>query len=235
MTIPIVKNKSYSLLGGILFLVTTSIASNNFFGIPILGEPKDQLNKIIYYLIKNDPSKAKVYFEQFKKSSPELTKNLKLQDFMIPCVDCNINLNQECAYGESRLNVIDKHALRYLQYQLDQGINDFFKDDINISSKKLFKKAYINSFAEFNSRKENVLSREIFQGTVIKVNTDSFIIQNYDEKKFHLVGVVPSSASVGDSYVGYYWRLSDLTYDYQDSSGSIEALESYTLNLWWDY
>ena len=72
MTIPIVKNKSYSLLGGILFLVTTSIASNNFFGIPILGEPKDQLNKIIYYLIKNDPSKAKVYFEQL---SWELKRN----------------------------------------------------------------------------------------------------------------------------------------------------------------
>ena len=63
-----------SIFISIFFIINAN--ANNFFGIPILGEPKDQLHAIIFHMQKEDYFKANAYLEQFKKSTPKISKNL---------------------------------------------------------------------------------------------------------------------------------------------------------------
>ena len=63
-----------SIFISIFFIINANANANNFFGIPILGEPKDQLHAIIFHMQKEDYLKANAYLEQFKKSTPKISK-----------------------------------------------------------------------------------------------------------------------------------------------------------------
>jgi len=228
-------NKFISIFSLIFYFLISSTSGNNFFGIPILGEPIHQFNQIIHYLIEKDYDKAGSYLDEFKKSHPNITKEITLKNFTIPCVDCTTGASENCFYDQKQHNVIDKYALRYFLYKIDQELNNFLSKEFEKENKKLFEQAYNNTLTEFNYRKKQVLNREVFQGIILKINSNSFIIKNYNDEVFHLVGVVPSSAIVGQFYTGYYWKLSNKSHNYINSAGEKESIHSYTLNLWWDY
>lgn len=229
------KNKFILIFSLNLFIFNPPSDGNNFFGIPILGEPIHQFNQFIHYLIEKNYDKAKPYLEEFKKSCPNIASEITIKDFTIPCVDCTAGAIENCFYDQKQPNIIDKHALRYFQYKINQELIEISSNEFEKGNKKLFEQVYNNSFKEFNLRKEQVLSREVFQGIILKINSNSFIMKSYDDEVFHLLGVVPSSAVVGQLYRGYYWKLPNRSHKYINESGSIENIYSYTLNLWGDY
>ena len=159
-------------------LLVLGAQANSFFGIPILGEPKDQLHAVIYQLMKGDYSKARAYLHQLKKSSPLVGSSLTLGDFTIPCADCAIEVEPECEGFEERLKVVDHVALRYLQYKIDEGLEE------EITLKKVWERAH----GAFIERANQVLSREVFQGRVIAIFEGEFVVQNAEGEMFFFTG-----------------------------------------------
>ena len=100
-----------------------SASANDFFGIPILGKPKDDINAIIANLIKGDHKKASLHLKHLAKTTPKFAKNIKLTDFTIPCADCIPEKNPACETCEGRSKDVNQYALRYLQYKFSQGLD----------------------------------------------------------------------------------------------------------------
>lgn len=205
----------------ISILMSFSVNANDFFGIPILGESKDQFNQIIYYLKNNDYHKAEETFDQLKNNTPKISENFSLNDFSIPSPD-----------GGSEFNI---HALNYLQFLFQEKYFYLIEENISLISQEAFLIAFFSAFDEFNNRKERVLDRSIFQGHIILIDKDNFIIEGIDGSRFNLVGGMASSVSIGDPYIGYYWPIPESSYIYTNKDGKKEELPSFTLNLWWDY
>jgi hypothetical protein len=96
-------------------------------------------------------------------------------------------------------------------------------------------KAWASSIAAFNVRKKQVPGRAIFQGNIIKIGENAFVIKSIEDDIFYLMGCVTDGATVGQPYVGYCWPMPDHPYSYKDEKGKPRKIKSYTLNLWWDY
>jgi len=199
--------------------------ANSFFGIPILGEPKDQLHAVIYQLMEGDYSKARAYLEQLKKSSPEVGSSLTLGDFTIPCADCSVEVESECGGCEGRLKAVDYVALRYLQYKIDEGLAE------ELALKKVWEQAY----EAFIERANQVLSREILQGRVIAIFENEFVVQDTEGEMFFLQGGIVDGYEIGDPLACYGWLLKGVLKSYSKAEGESFSLPVYTMNLWWDY
>ncbi|MFL2876637.1 MAG: hypothetical protein ACJZ86_02145 [Pontiellaceae bacterium] len=206
-------------------LLVLGAQANSFFGIPILGEPKDQLHAVIYQLMKGDYSKARAYLHQLKKSSPLIGSSLTLGDFTIPCADCAIEVEPECEGFEGRLKVVDHVALRYLQYKIDEGLEE------EITLKKVWEQAH----GAFIERANQVLSREVFQGRVIAIFESEFVVQNAEGEMFFLQGGRVDGYEVGDLLASYCWPLKGVSKSYSKGEGESFSLPVYTMNIWWDY
>ena len=206
-------------------LLLLNAKANSFFGIPILGEPKDQLHAVIYQLMEGDYSKARAYLQQLKKSSPEVGSSITLGDFTIPCVDCSVEVESECAGYEERLKTVDHVALRYLQYKIDEGLAE------ELTLEKVWERAY----GAFIERANQVLSREIFQGRVIAIFENEFVVQDAEGEMFFLQGGMVDGYGIGDPLACYCWRLKGVLKSYSKEEGESFSLPVYTMNLWWDY
>ena len=205
-------------------LLLLGAQANSFFGIPILGEPKDQLHAVIYQLIEGNYSKARAYLQQLKKSSPEVGSSLKLGDFTIPCADCSIEVESECGGWEGSLKIVDHVALRYLQYKIDEGLEK------ELALIKVWERAH----GAFIERANQVLSREVFQGRVIAIVDNEFVVQDAEGEMFFLQGGSVNGYGVGDPLACYCWPMKGVSKLYSAAAGSI-TLPVYTMNLWWDY
>ena len=207
----------------LLFLLGAQ--ANSFFGIPILGEPKDQLHAVIYQLMEGDYSKARAYLQQLKKSSPEVGSSITLGDFTIPCADCSVEVESECGGCEGRLKAVDHVALRYLQYKIDEGLAE------ELALKKVWERAY----GAFSERANQVLSREILQGRVIAIFENEFVVQDTEGGMFFLQGGMVDGYKIGDPLACYCWPLKGVLKSYSKAAGESFSLPVYTMNLWWDY
>ena len=202
-----------------------SAGANDFFGIPILAEPKDDINAVIQNLIKGEYEKASLHLRHLAKTAPRLAKTIKLSDFTIPCADCLAEPDPECAACKGKLKAVDPYALRYLQYKFDNAIDEH----------EPVEKAWAASIAAFNIRKKQVPAREVFQGHILKIGQDAFLIKSVDDTVFYLMGCVTSGAQVGQPMLGYCWPMPDHPHSCKDEDGKSKIVKSFTLNLWWDY
>lgn len=216
-----VMNKSIFLS----LLLVLGAEANNFFGIPILGEPKDQLHAVIYQLMEGDYSKASAYLEQVKKSSPEVGDSLEVEDFTIPCADCAIEVEPECVGYGGQLKVLDNVALRYLQYKLDEGLEEELALD----------KAWERAHGAFIDRANQVLSREVFQGRLIAIIENEFVVQDAKGEMIFLQGGMVDGYGLGNPLACYCWPMKGVSNSYSAAVGESIMLPVYTLNLWWDY
>jgi hypothetical protein len=207
-----------------LLLVLGALA-NDFFGIPILGEPKDQLHGVIYQLMQGDYSKARVYLEQLQKSSPKWAGALRLADFTIPCADCAVEMEPDCVVCEGRLKVVDDTALRYLQYKWDEGLEEELSLEV----------AWERANGAFVERVNQVLGREIFQGRVIAIVENEFVVQDEEGRMLFLRGGMVDGYGVGDPLACYCWLVKGVSKSYERGVDQAISLPVYTLNLWWDY
>ena len=213
-----------SIFISLFFIINAN--ANNFFGIPILGEPKDQLHAIIFHMQKEDYFKANAYLEQFKKSTPKISKNLSLKNLTIPCVDCHIEVDPACkAYDEDELTKVDYAALNYLQYKLDLNLED------ELDLKNAWESAY-NSFSE---KVDQVLLREVLQGQVVSAKNNIFVIKNIDGQLLYILGGITEGYKTGDTLACYGWPMKTKNKSYQNTAGEVLLLPVYTMNLWWDY
>ncbi|VGO17232.1 hypothetical protein PDESU_05828 [Pontiella desulfatans] len=208
-----------------LFILLAAIAAsvaaaNDFFGIPILAEPKDDINAIIQNLIKGESEKASLHLRHLGKTAPQLAKKIKLSGLTIPCADCSAEKKPECEACNGKAQRLDPHSLRYLQYKFDTAIEGHLPVE----------KAWAGSIAAFNLRKKQVPERGIFQGRIIEIGQVAFVIKGEDGEIFNLMGCVTNGARVGQPYMGYYWPMPQCPHTYQG-----RKIKSYTLNLWWDY
>lgn len=199
--------------------------ANDFFGIPILAEPKDDINAVIQNLIKGEYEKAALHLKHLARTTPRLAKTIKLSDFTIPCADCAAEENPECPECGGKRKVVDPHSLRYLQYKFDSAIDEHLPVE----------KAWAESIAAFNVRKKQVPRREIFQGNIIKIGQDAFLVKGVEGDVFNLMGCVTDGATVGQPYAGYCWPMPGHPHTYKDEKGKSRTVKAYTLNLWWDY
>jgi hypothetical protein len=206
-------------------LLISHAQANDFFGIPILGEPKDQMHAMIHQLMEGDYKKARGYLEQLKKSSPAVAGSLKLGDLTLPCQDDEGEPNPACPACEGRGKVVDAHALRYLQYKLDSGLEEMLA----------LKAAWKMAFEAFSVRRAAVPAREVFQGRVVKVEENAFVARDEEGRSVYLMGVVTDGYGPGDPLVCYVWPMSDRMHPFKRADGTLEELAVYTLNLWWDY
>jgi hypothetical protein len=211
----------------LVLIAALAVAANagDFFGIPILSEPKDDINAIIQNLIKGEYEKANLHLKHLGETAPKLGRTIKLSDFTIPCADCLVEKNPKCEICEGRLKAVDPHALRYLQYKFDRAIEEH----------EPVGQAWASSIKAFNVRKKQVPAREVFQGQILKIGQDAFLIKSVDGEVFNLMGCVTTGAQVGQPYVGYCWPMPKHPFSYKDEKGKSRTVKSYTLNLWWDY
>ena len=124
-----------------------------------------------------------------------------------------------------KLKAVDPYALRYLQYKFDNAIDEH----------EPVEKAWAASIAAFNIRKKQVPAREVFQGHILKIGQDAFLIKSVDDTVFYLMGCVTSGAQVGQPMLGYCWPMPDHPHSCKDEDGKSKTVKSFTLNLWWDY
>ena len=206
-------------------LLVSQVQANDFFGIPILGEPKDQMHAMIHQLMEGDYKKARGYLEQLKKSSPAVVGSLTLGDLTLPCLDFEEEPNPACAACEGRGKVVDAHALRYLQYKLDGGLEEM----------QGLKVAWKAAFEAFELRRACVPDREVFQGRVVRVESDAFVAQCDEGRTVCLMGVVTDGYGTGDPLVCYVWPMQGRKHPFETADGVSMELAVYTLNLWWDY
>jgi hypothetical protein len=205
-------------------LAVSTEGVNNFFGIPILAEPKDDVNAIIQNLINSDYDKAGQHLKHLATTAPRFAGTIKLSDFTIPCADCAAEKDPACAECSGKLKVVDPHSLRYLQYKFETALED----------DETVEKAWSIARKAFDIRKKQVPGREVFQGRIIKIDQDAFLVED-DGEVFYLMGCVTSGWTVGQPFVGYRWPLSGHSHTYKDSKGKSRTVKSFTLNLWWDY
>ena len=222
------KYLTRSLLGGFFIFSCIVCNGSDFFGIPVLGEPKDQLKQTIYFLKNGETRKAKESFDRLKESAPNTFKNFSLTNFSIPCPDYS-DKNSLCELCDGRQNYFDKYALHYFGYKFEQIWFDEAKKNKN------FDLAFAEAYKCFSRKKELVLSREIFQGQIYQKYDNFFIIKDINDNFFRLFGTVYSSAAEGDPYIGYYWRVKNKNFDFKNDKGSVESIPSFTLTLWRDY
>ena len=216
------------LLGGFFIFYSIVCNGSDFFGIPVLGEAKDQFKQTIYFLKNGETRKAKENFDRLKESFPNTFKNFSLTNFSIPCPDYN-DKNSLCELCDGRENYFDKYALHYFSYKFEQF---WFEEG---KSNRNFDLAFTKAYKIFTSKKELVLSREIFQGEIYRKDENYFIIKDINDNFFQLFGAVYSSASEGDPYIGYCWRLKNKNFDFKNDKGSVHSIPSFTLTLWRDY
>ncbi|MBT8046581.1 MAG: hypothetical protein KJN67_05395 [Pontiella sp.] len=209
----------------VVLAVATVAVANDFFGIPILGEPKDEINAIIQNLIKGEREKASGHFEHLKTTAPKLARKVKLTDFTIPCADCAAGKNAQCEECEDRSTVVDPHALRYLQYKFESALEE----------NQPVESAWADAIGALNVRKKQVPAREIFQGNILEIGQDAFLMKADDGEIFYLLGCVTDGATIGQYFVGYRWPMPRHSHTYRDETGKPKTAKSYTLNLWWDY
>ena len=218
------NNLTRSLLGGFFVIISIYCKANNFFGIPVLSEPKDQLTQTIYYLSNSETKKAKESFIQLKEVYPKLFEDLSLIDFSIPCPDFQ-DKTSACEICNNKKNYFDKHALNYFQYKFDQ----FFYE--NPQKNKNFQISFKQAYEIFCNKKNLVQERLIFQGMVYKKHQNYFIIKDVNNNFFQLFGTVYSSVDVGSPYVGYYWPANNKSFKFENEQGDLIAIPSYTLTL----
>ncbi len=209
----------------VLLAVATSAGANDFFGIPILGEPKDDINAIIQNLIKGEHEKASGHLDHLKTTAPKLARTIKLSHFTIPCADCTTGRDAQCESCEGRSKVVDPHSLRYLQYKFETALED----------RRPVESAWAEAIRAFTVRKKQVPAREIFQGNILSIGQDAFLMKGSDEEIFYLMGCVTEGYAIGQHFVGYRWPMPSHPHTYKDSAGKPRTVKSYTLNLWWDY
>jgi hypothetical protein len=206
-------------------LAFSAFARSDFFGIPILGEPRDDVNAIMHNLGKGEYEKARQHLKHLATTAPKLAKRIKLSDFAIPCADCAVELDPECQECNGKLKRFDPHALLYLHYKFDGAVEN----------KTPVEQAWADAKKAFDARKKQVPLREVFQGRIIKIGQDAFLVQSVDGEIFYLMGCVTDGASVGHPFVGYCWPMPNHPHTYKEKDGKSKTVKSYTLNLWWDY
>ena len=222
------NNLTRSLLGGFFVIIGISCNANNFFGIPVLSEPKDQLTQTIYYLSNGETKKAKECFSKLKESHSILFEDFSLTDFSIPCPSF-LDKNSACEICNGKKNYFDNHALRYFQYKFDQ----FYFE--NFEKSKNFQLSFDKAYKIFMDKKNLVQERAVFQGEVYKKHQNYFIIRDVNDKFFRLFGTVYSSVNVGSPYIGYYWPVKNKFFNLENEKGDLISIPSYTLTLWRDY
>lgn len=198
---------------------------NDFFGIPILAEPKDDINATIQNLLKGDHEKAALHLKHLAQTAPKLAKTITLSDFTIPCADCCAEKNPQCPACAGKRQVVDPPALNYLQYRFENAIEEG----------EPVEQAWAGAIKAFSVRKQQVPGREIFQGSILQLGQDAFLVEGADGKVFFLMGCVTDGAQVGMPMAGYCWPMPDHPHTYTDEKGASRTVKSYTLNLWWDY
>jgi hypothetical protein len=216
--------KKWIVLGCAVAMAASAYAID-FYGIEFFDEPKDDINAVIQNLIKGEYETAGQYLKHLTKTSPKLAKTIKLSDFTVPCADCAVEKEPECGECNGKLRRIDPHSLRYLQYKFETALEN---DDP-------VEKAWSEAKKAFDVRKKQVTNREVFQGNIIQIGQDAFLIKDVDDKIFYLMGCVTDGAQVGQPYVGYCWPMPKHPHTYKDRAGKPKTVKSYTLNLWWDY
>jgi len=75
----------------------------------------------------------------------------------------------------------------------------------------------------------------VFQGNILEIGQDAFLVQDIDGEIFYLMGCVTDGAVVGSPLVGYRWPMPAHTHTFRQKDGKSRTVECYTLNLWWDY
>jgi hypothetical protein len=213
------------MMFGLMAALAVTANANDFFGIEILGEPKDDVNAIIQNLIHGDYEKSALHLKHMATTAPKFAKSIKLSDFTIPCADCLAEKDPECQECNGKLKVVDPHSLRYLQYKFDNAIEEGEPVEV----------AWAGAKKEFDIRKKQVPKRAVFQGNIIGIGEDAFLIKDVEDKIFYLMGCVTDGVQVGQPYVGYYWPMPQHPHTYKDKAGKSKTVKSYTLNLWWDY
>ena len=210
---------------GLLAALATTVHANDFFGIPILAEPKDDINAVIQNLIQGDYEKASLHLKHLAKTAPKLAKTIQLSDFTIPCADCLAEKDPACEACNGKLKEVYTPALNYLQYKFDSAIEE--GEEVEV--------AWKSSKKAFDIRKKQVPNRAIFQGNIIEIGENAFLIKDVEGQVFYLMGCVTDGVQVGQPYVGYYWPMPKHPHTYTDKTGKSKTVKSYTLNLWWDY
>lgn len=212
------------LLGTGLALAAATYA-NDFFGIPILDAPKDDISAIIQSLIHGDREKAGLHLKHLATTAPDLAKQINLSGLEIPCADCAAEKTAECEACGGTLALIDPTSLHYLQYKFDAALENGAPAE----------KAWAEAGQAFDVRKKQVPDREVFQGRIIEICQDAFLMHGVDGEAFYLMGCTTDGAQVGGPLVGYCWPMPGHPYTFKDKSGKPKTVKSYTLNLWWDY
>ena len=133
-------------------------------------------------------------------------------------------MESECEGFEGRLEVVDHLALRYLQYKIDEGLEE------ELALKTVWERAH----GAFIERANKVLSREIVQGRVIAIVENEFVVQDAEERCF-LQGGRVDGYKVGDPLACYCWPMKGVSKSYSNAEGESISLPVYTMNLWWDY
>jgi hypothetical protein len=205
--------------------MAVTACANDFFGIPILAEPKDDINAIIQNLIKGEHEKAGLHLKHLATTTPKFAQQIKLADFTIPCADCAVEKDPACGACNGKLSLIDPNALRYLQYKFDCAIED----------DEPVEKAWADSWQAFDLRKKQVPNREVFQGQIAEICQDAFLMTGIDGETFYLMGCTTDGAEVGQPLVSYCWPMPGHPHSYKGRDGKPKTVKSYTLNLWWDY
>jgi hypothetical protein len=213
------------MVWGMLAVMTASVSAIDFYGIPMFDKPSDDISAILQNLIKGDREKAEQHLKHLASTAPLLARTIKLADLEIPCADCAVEKEADCEACSGKLSLIDPHALRYLQYKFDTALENF--DPVET--------AWADSRKAFEVRRKQVPAREVFQGNIIRIGQDAFLIKSVDDEIFYLMGCTTTGAQVGQPLVGYCWPMPKHPHTYKGKGGTSTTVKSYTLNLWWDY
>lgn len=209
----------------VVFCVVAAQGVNNFFGIPILAEPKDDVNAILLNLAKGELEKAKGHHAHLKTTAPKFAPMVKLPELTLPCADCLVEKDPKCEACKGRLKRFDPIALRYMQYKFESALEG--GDEIGAAWKKARK--------GFEIRKKRVPERVVFQARIIRILQDAFLMRDEDGAVFRLMGCKTEGGVLTEMMVGYCWPMPDHPYTYEDVKGKKQTVPSYTINIWWDY
>ena len=102
---------------GLIGAVAVSASANNFFGIPILGEPKDDINAVIRNLITGEHEKTGLHHKHRTPTDPKLAKTIKLSGFPTPFAACSAEKGPAQAASQATLTLIDEQYIRYTHTQ----------------------------------------------------------------------------------------------------------------------
>lgn len=236
--------------------LAAAVHANDFFGIPILENPSDDLSGILYSLAEGNREKAEELHKHLVEVAPKLAKEVSLKDFELPCANCAVEKDAACSFCHGTDWMIDPVSLHYLLWKFEQVFelepdSDELLTEIKRANKKKqviqssilladnikkSVKAWGIAKEQFLLRKQLVLKREIFQGAVLEIDPAGLLILlAEDEGTIYLAGCNTSESRVGEFLVGYMWPMEGRSYSYTDAKGEKKTVKQYNANLWREY